>query len=191
MNFDTTKSVLELLTETTGIEIKNKFSKSIGVRIGRPEKAAPRLMKPPVHVLFPVAEKGGITRDILKAAVASESFFTNLNNRRCTNCNIPSIGIVCSKCGNKTTKFYICRICKDELETPHCEKCKRDANGFSYKQFPLKQNLMAAQEKLGIRAKAPFKGVDKLINQEKIPEPLEKGLIRQKFGLICLQRWYC
>ncbi|MDC0203287.1 DNA polymerase II large subunit [Candidatus Nitrosopelagicus sp.] len=183
LNFDTTKSVLELLTETTGIEIKNKFSKSIGVRIGRPEKAAPRLMKPPVHVLFPVAEKGGITRDILKAAVASESFFTNLNNRRCTNCNIPSIGIVCSKCGNKTTKFYICRICKDELETQHCEKCKRDANGFSYKQFPLKQNLMAAQEKLGIRAKAPFKGVDKLINQEKIPEPLEKGLIRQKFGL--------
>ena len=85
MNFDTTKSVLELLTETTGIEIKNKFSKSIGVRIGRPEKAAPRLMKPPVHVLFPVAEKGGITRDILKAAVASESFFTNLNNRRCAN----------------------------------------------------------------------------------------------------------
>lgn len=140
-------------------------------------------MKPPVHVLFPVAQKGGITRDILKASAASESFFTNLNNRRCTNCNIPSIGIVCSKCGNKTTKFYICRICKDELETQYCEKCKRDANGFSYKQFPLRQNLIAAQEKLGIRVQQPFKGVDKLINQEKIPEPLEKGLIRQKFGL--------
>ena len=183
LDFGISESVLELLTKSTGITIKNKFSKSIGVRIGRPEKAAPRLMKPPVHVLFPVAEKGGITRDILKASAASESFFTNLNNRRCTNCNIPSIGIVCSKCGNKTTKFYICRICKDELETQYCEKCKRDANGFSYKQFPLRQNLIAAQEKLGIRVQQPFKGVDKLINQEKIPEPLEKGLIRQKFGL--------
>ena len=183
LDFGTTESVLELLTKSTGIMIKNKFSKSIGVRIGRPEKAAPRLMKPPVHVLFPVAEKGGLTRDIIKASTASESFFTNLNNRRCTNCNIPSIGIVCSKCGNKTTKFYICRICKDELEVQFCEKCKRDANGFSYKQFPLRQNLIAAQEKLGIRVQQPFKGVDKLINQEKIPEPLEKGLIRQKFGL--------
>ena len=117
LEYDDSKSVLELLTTNSGIEIKNKFSKSIGVRIGRPEKAAPRLMKPPVHVLFPVAEKGGITRDILKASVASESFFSNLNNRRCENCNIPSIGIVCSKCGNKTTKFYICRICKDRKST--------------------------------------------------------------------------
>ena len=84
LDFGTSDSVLDLLTKSTGIAIKNKFSKSIGVRIGRPEKAAPRLMKPPVHVLFPVAEKGGITRDILKASAASESFFTNLNNRRCT-----------------------------------------------------------------------------------------------------------
>ena len=183
LNYDGFDSVPELLTSNTGIEIKKKFSTSIGVRIGRPEKAAPRLMKPPVHVLFPVAEKGGITRDIIKASAASESFFTNLNNRRCTNCNIPSIGIVCSKCSNKTTQFYICRICKDELKTRRCEKCKRDANGFSYKQFPLRQNLITAQEKLGIRVQQPFKGVDKLINQEKIPEPLEKGLIRQKFGL--------
>ena len=183
LNLDSSKLVPELLTGNSGIEIKNKFSTSIGVRIGRPEKAAPRLMKPPVHVLFPVAEKGGITRDILKASTASESFFSNLHNRRCENCNIPSIGIVCSKCGNKTKKFYICRICKDELETQHCEKCKRDANSFSYKQFPLKQQLIAAQEKLGIRAKEPFKGVEQLINQDKIPEPLEKGLIRQNFGL--------
>ena len=43
--------------------------------------------------------------------------------------------------------------------------------------------MISAQEKLGIRAKSPFKGVEQLINQEKIPEPLEKGLIRQNFGL--------
>ena len=119
-DFDNSKSVPEILTTNSGIEIKNKFSTSIGVRIGRPEKAAPRLMTPPVHVLFPVAEKGGISRDILKASTASESFFSNIHNRRCENGNIPSIGIVCSKCGNKTKKFYICRICKDELETQHC-----------------------------------------------------------------------
>ena len=40
-----------------------------------------------------------------------------------------------------------------------------------------------AQEKIGIRANEPFKGVKELINQEKIAEPLEKGLIRQSLGL--------
>ena len=42
---------------------------------------------------------------------------------------------------------------------------------------------MIAQENTGLRAQAPFKGVKELINQDKITEPLEKGLIRQHMGL--------
>jgi DNA polymerase II large subunit len=42
---------------------------------------------------------------------------------------------------------------------------------------------MLIQKKVGIRAQHPFKGVKELINQEKIAEPLSKGLIRQSFGL--------
>ena len=136
LDFDSSSSVLELLSKNTELKSKINFQNQLALELADLKSSLPRLMKPPVHVLFPVAEKGGITRDILKASVKSESFFSNLNNRRCDHCNIPSIGIVCSKCGGKkTTKYYICRICKDELETSHCEKCKRDANGFSYKQF--------------------------------------------------------
>jgi DNA polymerase II large subunit len=40
-----------------------------------------------------------------------------------------------------------------------------------------------AQQRIGIRAHEPFKGVKELINQEKIAEPLEKGLIRQSLDL--------
>ena len=36
---------------------------------------------------------------------------------------------------------------------------------------------------MGLRVKEPFKGVKELINQDKIAEPLEKGLVRQNFGL--------
>ena len=36
---------------------------------------------------------------------------------------------------------------------------------------------------MGIRAQEPFKGVKELISQDRIAEPLEKGLTRQKFGL--------
>ena len=175
-------SVPKILTKSSGIQIKNKFSTSVGVRIGRPEKAAPRQMKPPTHVLFPISDKGGPTRDLLKAS-KTEHFFTNIFNRHCNQCDEPSIGIKCSKCGIKTTITYRCPKCRDNLNEPFCEKCKRKASSHRYKEFPLKAKLLSAQEKLHLRAQEPFKGVKELINQDRIAEPLEKGLVRQNFGL--------
>ena len=175
-------SVPKIISESSEIEIRNKFSTSIGVRIGRPEKAAPRLMKPPTHVLFPISDKGGPTRDLLKAS-KQDNFFTNIFNRSCTECGESSIGIKCSKCGRKTSVNYRCNKCKDTLDTPYCEKCKRKASSHSHKAFPLKTSLLNAQEKMGLRAQEPLKGVKELINQDRIAEPLEKGLVRQNFGL--------
>ena len=175
-------SIPQILTKSSGIQIKNKFSTSIGVRIGRPEKAAARQMKPPTHVLFPISNKGGPTRDLLKAS-RNEHFFTNIFNRHCNKCNEPSIGIKCSKCGTKTTISYRCSYCGDVLNEPYCEKCKREASTHSHKEFPLKARIILAQEKMGLRVKEPFKGVKELINQDRIAEPLEKGLVRQNFGL--------
>ena len=175
-------SIPQILTKSSGIQIKNKFSTSIGVRIGRPEKAAARQMKPPTHVLFPISNKGGPTRDLLKAS-RNEHFFTNIFNRHCNKCNEPSIGIKCSKCGTKTTISYRCSFCGDVLNEPYCEKCKREASTHSHKEFPLKARIVLAQEKMGLRVKEPFKGVKELINQDRIAEPLEKGLVRQNFGL--------
>ena len=175
-------SVPKILTDSSGIQIKNKFSTSVGVRIGRPEKAAPRQMKPPTHVLFPISDKGGPTRDLLKAS-RNEHFFTNISNRHCDQCGEPSIGIKCPNCDQKTIITYRCSRCRDNLDDPFCEKCKRKAQAHSHKEFPLKKKLLSAQERMGLRAQEPFKGVKELINQDKIAEPLEKGLVRQNFGL--------
>ena len=176
------KSIPKIISESSGIQVKNKSSTSIGVRIGRPEKAAARQMKPPTHVLFPISDKGGPTRDLLKAS-RHTNFFTNIFNRKCHQCNEPSIGIKCSKCGEKTSVEYQCSNCREILESQYCEKCKRQASSHSYKPFPLKERLLNAQEKMGLRAQEPFKGVKELISQDRIPEPLEKGLVRQNFGL--------
>ena len=175
-------SIPEILTKSSKIKINNKFSTSIGVRIGRPEKAAARQMKPPTHVLFPISDKGGPTRDLLKAS-RNEHFFANIYNRHCSQCDEPSIGIKCSKCGEKTIVTFRCNNCRNTLTEPYCEKCKRKAPANSHKEFPLKSRLLLAQEKMGIRAKEPFKGLKELISQDKIAEPLEKGLVRQNLGL--------
>ncbi len=175
-------SVPKILSESSGIQIRNKFSTSIGVRIGRPEKAAARQMKPPTHVLFPVGDKGGQTRDLLKAS-RNEHFFTNIFNRNCPKCSEPSIGIKCSKCDTKTSISYRCSSCRDLLSEPYCERCKRKAPAHFHKEFPLKDRLLVAQQRMGIRAQEPLKGIKELINQDRIAEPLEKGLVRQKLGL--------
>ena len=175
-------SVPEILSNSSGIQIRAKSSCSVGVRIGRPEKAAARQMKPPTHMLFPVGDKGGPTRDLLRAS-RNGNFFTNISNRRCTGCGQLSIGIKCSICGTKTAVTYYCPNCRNVVDGPDCPNCKRAAQTHSHKEFPLKARLMLAQERMKIRAREPLKGVKDLIGQDRIAEPIEKGLARQSFGL--------
>ena len=182
IQLDKSLTIPEIISQSSGIKIRNKFSTAIGVRVGRPEKASLRKMKPPVHTLFPVGNKGGASRDLLKAA-KQPNFYCNISNRFCKNCNLPSISISCPRCKNRTATIFICPRCRDELEVDYCTKCKTRASAHSYRAFPLKEVLHAAQERTGIRAQEPFKGVKELINQDRVAEPLEKGLIRQSVGL--------
>ncbi|MDE1863164.1 MAG: DNA polymerase II large subunit [Thaumarchaeota archaeon] len=175
-------SVPDIISRSSGIRIMPKFSTAIGVRVGRPEKASLRKMKPPVHTLFPVGGKGGASRDLLKAA-KQPSFYCNIYNRTCRNCNLPSISIICPRCKAKTSTRFVCPKCRQELGESRCPKCKIRASAHSYQAFPIKELLYSAQERTGIRAQEPFKGVKELINQDRVAEPMEKGLIRQSLNL--------
>ena len=178
-----TKDVIEFISKISGIEIKPKFASSIAVRVGRPEKAAERKMKPPVHVLFPIGSKGGATRDILKAA-KDESFYTEIANRFCNNCKLPSIGIQCRNCRGFTPLRNLCIICREEIvddaDNSQCYRCGKEGKTYSPIKYPLKAVVEEAQQKLGIKATEPFKGVKTLMSKDKAAEPLEKGIFRGK-----------
>lgn len=179
---DARPSAIEAITASSGVEIRPKFSTSIGVRIGRPEKAAARSMNPPVHCLFPVSSKGGPQRDLLKAA-AEPSFFTNISNRECASCGEVSLGIRCASCGERTALARTCSACRTGVDGDECASCGRKATGHTYRAVPLKKLLAAAQEKARVRARTPLKGVNELISHNRAAEPLEKGLIRQSCDL--------
>jgi DNA polymerase II large subunit len=193
-NFDK-NSVIELINLISDIKIRPKFSSSISVRVGRPEKAAERKMKPPIHVLFPVGNKGGPMRDILKAASNSISFYSEKSNRFCNKCNIPSLGTNCLYCGTLTPIKIICKVCKEEsldlsFDTPNsdikkkkCLRCGNEYKTFSPIQFPLNFILEKAETKLGCKITSPLKGVKSLMGKDKEAEPIEKGVLRQKYGL--------
>jgi DNA polymerase II large subunit len=181
-----TIDVTEFISITSGIEVKRKFASSVAVRVGRPEKAAERKMKPPVHVLFPIGSKGGATRDILKAA-NNESFYTEISNRFCNNCKLPSVGIHCRNCKEPTPLRNLCILCKeqilDDAEKSLCHRCGKEGKTYSPVKYPLKVTVEAAEQKLGIKATEPFKGVKALMSRDKAAEPLEKGILRQKYSL--------
>jgi DNA polymerase II large subunit len=178
-----TKNAIEFVTKSSGIAVMSKFSSSIGVRVGRPEKAAERKMKPPVHVLFPIGLKGGATRDIIKAC-AEESLYTEIANRYCETCHLPSLGTHCRSCGSSTMLRSQCVACKGEVEEGEkCPRCNRDGRTYVSMNFPLKAALQMAEKKLGIRAQQPLKGVKSMMSRNKAAEPLEKGILRQKYEL--------
>ena len=187
-------TVMQLINLISDIKIRSKFSSSISVRVGRPEKAAERKMKPPIHVLFPVGNKGGPMRDILKAS-NSISFYSEKSNRFCNKCNIPSLGTKCIYCNTSTPIKIICKVCKVESldlsfdtinsdnKKKKCIKCGNEYRTFSPIQFPLKSILEKAELKLGFKINSPLKGVKSLMGKDKEAEPIEKGILRQKYGL--------
>lgn len=178
------KDAIEFVTKCSGITVMPKFASTIAVRVGRPEKAAERKMKPPVHALFPVGAKGGATRDIMKACKENNSFYTELANRYCDNCKLPSIGTHCRSCGTSTMLRNLCIICKSQVEDGEkCNRCGKEGRTYSAVNYPLKAALEQARKKLGVAPTEPFKGVKGLLGRNKAAEPLEKGILRQKHDL--------
>ncbi|MGQ9718538.1 MAG: DNA polymerase II large subunit [Nitrososphaerales archaeon] len=176
------KDVMGLLSSLAHIPIKRKSSTFVGIRIGRPEKAMLRKMKPPVHSLFPVGIKGGPKRDIIQAT-KDELVNVEIVNLICTKCGSKSTSVKCDKCGGGTTIIKKCPNCDRVVESDLCPTCKTSALSYSKVDFPIKQALKEALSKANYNPRLPLKGVKGLISEKRIPEPLEKGVLRQKYDL--------
>lgn len=186
--------LIKFINSISKIKIRSKFSSSISVRVGRPEKAAERKMKPPIHVLFPVGNKGGPMRDLIKAS-QNNPFYSEKSNRFCYKCNIPSLGFKCLNCNTLTPIKFICNVCKveaidllfenmqEDKKRNKCIKCGNEYKTFSPIKFPLRVSIKNAEIKLGFKINSPLKGVKSLMGKDKEAEQIEKGMLRQKYGL--------
>ena len=171
-----------LLSQLSGVTIKKKTSVFVGLRMGRPEKAMPRQMKPPVHVLFPIGNGGSISRDITKAAI-NDNVSIEIVNLVCNQCHNQTYGFQCHECLGGSTIQMSCRTCGRPTEKAKCPSCKTPTSAYSTRPFPLKTALERATLTVGHIPKSPLKGVIGLTNALRIPERLEKGILRHKHGL--------
>lgn len=155
-NIPIEKHTLDALNKVSPIEIKNKAPAYIGTRVGRPEKSKERLMRPAPHGLFPIGNYGG-SRRLVATAAKRGNIKVDLARRKCTQCKISSFQSICPHCGAPT-----------EI-SPH-----------SMKNINLSAMLKKASDNVKVRKVDEMKGVVGMISESKLPEPLEKGILRSK-----------
>jgi DNA polymerase II large subunit len=151
-------NTLELVTKLSGVRIQARSPFRIGTRMGRPEKAAPRKMKPPPHILFPLGNYGGNQR-LLRTAAEKDKIEIEAGKRICPKCNKSTYKLFCS-CGTHT------KVVDGRIETH---------------EINLTNELKQAKNKIKERnIPDTIKGVIGTISKNKTPEPLEKGILRAK-----------
>jgi DNA polymerase II large subunit len=151
INMDIYKNSLELLNELSNYEIRPIVTYRIGARMGKPEGAKLREMKPAIHTLFPLGHDVGNQRKITDA-IKKE---------------------ITSQRGVRE-----CIVCKGETHLGvHCgENTLFKEN--QYGKHDISSLWKEAKEKAGIYADIPVKGTKGMTSAEKCPENILKGVLR-------------
>ncbi|MEM4316102.1 MAG: DNA polymerase II large subunit, partial [Nitrososphaerota archaeon] len=177
---------LKALEVLSGLKIRGKRGSSVTARMGRPEKAGPRLMTPAVHTLFPVGLYGGGVRDINTAVQSSETISVQLVTRRCQNCSSVTWREKCDKCGSPTSINGRCIGCGTEYGPElvrECRTCGGRVLYWSTQNVDLKELIDGVSRLIGEVFESRVSGVKSLTSLARVPEDMLKGFLRAKHGL--------
>ncbi len=174
---------LEIISSLSGVEVSEKGGTYVGARMGRPEKAKRREMSPLVHVLFPVGLSGGPQRNVVEAA-RKGVIEVDIVRRKCPKCNIVTYRNLCPSCGEKINPEKICPSCGRETNNADtCPACNTRSVSYQRQTIPLKEFLAEASRNIKLNTPRLVKGVKGLTSEDKIPEPIGKGILRAKHDL--------
>lgn len=183
------ENVLEIVRKLSGLDVRAKAPSRIGARMGRPEKAKERKMSPPPHILFPVGLAGGKTRDIKNAINYTKDYSSpkgevevEVAMRICKRCGKQTFWLLC-ECGGLTEQIYYCPKCKKKIGSEICS-CGETAKAYSKTKINIRDLYENALKNLKeYDSFDTIKGVIGLTSKIKMPERLEKGILRAKHGV--------
>jgi len=175
-------SVFDAIQAFTGFTVRAKALSYVGARMGRPEKAKRREMKPLVHALFPVGLAGGSRRNLSEAS-NNGKIEVELVRRRCVRCGKITFQIKCPDCESETVLEKVCPQCGRRMNEAVCPGCDVSTRSYELQEVDLKRLMSDACRRLGLPVLNLVKGVKGMTNETKTPEILEKGILRAKHGL--------
>ncbi|MFC7075096.1 DNA-directed DNA polymerase II large subunit [Haloarcula halophila] len=187
-------NAVEAVNEVAPFEVRERAPTRVGNRMGRPEKSERRDLSPAVHTLSPIGEAGGAQRDVAKATKHADSMSetpgrveVEVARRRCPACGTETHKARCPDCDTVAETVYVCPDCEAEVEPDEsgraeCSRCETLASPTQYTELDLQATYRDALESVGERETAfeTLKAVKGLTSAEKLPEPMEKGILRAK-----------
>ncbi|MFH0926950.1 MAG: DNA polymerase II large subunit, partial [Candidatus Micrarchaeota archaeon] len=196
--FDEKKSVHENLSAISGVKIMPKAPVYIGTRMGRPEKARKREMSPPIHVLFPVGHMNK-SRQIIRQYAKMRSdekkegkgIFIEIARLKCSSCGKINHTLRCSYCGGECSYLPGCTSCNRLSHKDKCDYCGGKVAKYDKRSLNLVREVELSKKRLNLQSLPEIKGVQGMISKNKIPELLDKGFIRAKYGLTIFRDSTC
>ncbi|NJE61874.1 DNA-directed DNA polymerase II large subunit [Thermococcus sp. 21S7] len=180
-------TVIDIINEKDRIKLRDRGISWIGARMGRPEKAKERKMKPPVQVLFPIGLAGGSSRDIKKAAEEGKVTSVEIAFFKCPECGHTGPEHICPRCGTRKELLWHCAKCNVDYSQSEaenfdfrCPKCGVELKPYARRTIKPSELLRAAMENVKVYGIDKLKGVQGMTSGYKMAEPLEKGLLRAK-----------
>ncbi|HYA54553.1 MAG TPA: DNA polymerase II large subunit [Thermoplasmata archaeon] len=160
------EDALTYVSRLAGVPVRARGPSRVGGRVGRPEKAHQRSMQPNVHGLFPVGAAGGPTRSLPEAArrTMREGVKVDLGVRTCSACGRSTVWTRCP-CGAHT-----------------------EPTGATVTEpLPVARLWSDALERLRLSTPPVVKGVKGLTSPGKVPESIEKGILRASHAISVYQ----
>lgn len=188
------QNAIQAVNEVAPFTVQERAPTRIGNRMGRPEKSEKRELSPAVHTLFPIGEAGGNQRDVAQAASHTDSMRSvageievQIARRECTECETETFKASCPDCDGATRPVYVCRDCDvraepDESGRAECPRCGDLASPVEQRTINVGDEYRDALSTVDQRPSAfdILKGVKGLTSEQKLPEPIEKGILRAK-----------
>ncbi|MFX1260442.1 MAG: DNA polymerase II large subunit, partial [Promethearchaeota archaeon] len=166
-----------------------------------------------IHSLFPLSDKVGSSRLVQKAMELKwEEENKELKNKKktmekeieppkrilidvvrklCPQCGCIAIYNNCPKCGAHTEPKKICPTCQKKkrqylfsIDTERCPQCDDYLKNSLETKFNLRGYIHSKLKSLNISLPEKLKGIYGLTNRFKIPEPIEKGILRAKNNVL-------
>ena len=181
------------IRRVSGIELREQAPHYVGARMGRPEKAQKRTLNGDPQLLFPCGkEEGGRMRNLSASytntlhgeeGIVDEQIIHNL----CPDCSEVTHYAFCRDCGVPAEPAWFCSDCgrRHTEEVEKCEKCGNERiQRFRNTDIDVKEMMDAAMENVGMEEPPELlKSFRGMTSEHKHVEPIEKGLLRQKYDL--------
>ncbi|MCL4389184.1 DNA polymerase II large subunit [Candidatus Marsarchaeota archaeon] len=184
----TGEDMFAVLNSTAPFKIMRRSSR-IGARIGRPEKARERMMKPAPNGMFPIGNAGGKERNIMKAYFIAKKQFgkptieMDIANYRCTKGGEQLDSIYCYTHSARAQVETMCSNCGRKTKGDKCTFCGGNSVASRVRGVDIVKYIESSAARLGVVMPKLVKGVKGLTSKEKIAEPIEKCILRSAFNI--------